>query len=253
LGRPTFVDAWLGAGAYTMQLYFDFSGYTDMAVGIGLMMGFRFMENFRAPYLASSITDFWKRWHISLSSWFREYLYIPLGGNRKGPRRTCINLIVVMILCGLWHGPAWTFVIWGAWHGLLLARERHRSAVRQKQRVPQPLAVAGTMILVMVGWVVFRASSLPEAFRMYAGMLGFHGFGLSSELRWRFDSLAAVILGLAFVVVYLGPWLSGRMKDRYPRWQSITPGFRLVVVPLFLMSILKILADSSQAFLYARF
>jgi alginate O-acetyltransferase complex protein AlgI len=253
LNRPTFVDAWFGAGAYTMQLYFDFSGYTDMAIGLGLMMGFRFMENFREPYLATSITDFWKRWHISLSSWFRDYLYIPLGGNRQGPRRTYVNLMVVMVLCGLWHGPAWTFVVWGAWHGILLAFERYRSAARQKLAVPQSVAIVGTMLLVMIGWVVFRASSLPDAFRMYAGMLGLHGFGLSSELRWRFDTLAALILGFALVVVYLGPWLSRRVKDRYQRWQRVTAGARLVVLPLFLISILKILADSSQAFLYARF
>lgn len=253
LDRPTFVDAWLGAGAYTMQLYFDFSGYTDMAIGLGLMMGFRFMENFREPYLAKSITDFWKRWHISLSSWFRDYLYIPLGGNRQGPRRTYVNLMVVMVLCGLWHGPAWTFVVWGAWHGILLVFERYRSTARQKQAVPQPVAIVGTMLLVMIGWVVFRASSLPDAFRMYAGMLGLQGFGLSSELRWRFDTLAALILGFAFVVVYLGPWVSRRVKDRYQRWQRVTAGARLVVLPLFLISILKILADSSQAFLYARF
>lgn len=253
LDRPTFVDAWLGAGAYTVQIYFDFSGYTDMAIGLGLMMGFRFMENFRKPYLATSITDFWKRWHISLSSWLRDYLYIPLGGNRRGTRRTYVNLMIVMVLGGLWHGPAWTFAVWGAWHGILLAFERYRGVARRKQAVPRPVAIAGTMLLVIIGWVVFRASSLQDAFRMYAGMFGLHGFGLSTGLLWQFDTLAAVVLGFAFVAIYIEPWVSRREKDRSPVWQRVTANARLVVLPLFLMSILKILADSSQAFLYARF
>ncbi len=119
-------DAWFGATAYAFQIYFDFAGYSDMAVGLGRMIGFEFMKNFDAPYHAESITDFWRRWHISLSTFLRDYLYIPLGGNRKGPYRTYVNLIVVMLLGGLWHGASWTFVAWGAYHGMLLAYERYR-------------------------------------------------------------------------------------------------------------------------------
>ena len=132
LGAPTLVDAWLGALAYTAQIYFDFSGYSDMAIGLGLMMGFRFPENFRTPYLSRSITEFWRRWHISLSTWLRDYLYIPLGGNRLGPVRTIVNLMLVMVLGGLWHGAAWTFILWGAWQGLFLALERGRGGPRRR-------------------------------------------------------------------------------------------------------------------------
>jgi alginate O-acetyltransferase complex protein AlgI len=183
LASPTAADAWLGALAYTVQIYFDFSGYSDMAVGLGLMMGFRFPENFRSPYLSRSITEFWRRWHISLSTWLRDYLYIPLGGNRRGPGRTLVNLLVVMVLGGLWHGAAWTFILWGAWHGLLLAIERRR-------RLPEPegprlVATAATMAAVIVGWVLFRSASVQAALAMYAGMIGLHGLGVSDALRWQ--------------------------------------------------------------------
>ena len=124
LNDPSTADAWLGALAYAVQLYFDFSGYSDMAIGLGMMMGFRFIENFNHPYISRSITEFWKRWHISLSTWLRDYLYIPLGGNRKGPVRTYINLFVTMLLGGFWHGANWTFILWGAFHGGILAAER---------------------------------------------------------------------------------------------------------------------------------
>ena len=120
LSDPTMAESWLGTIAYAMQLYFDFAGYSDMAVGLAMMMGFRFIENFNHPYSSKSITEFWQKWHISLSTWLRDYVYIPLGGNRLGTRRTCINLLMVMTLCGLWHGAAWTFVLWGAFHGILM-------------------------------------------------------------------------------------------------------------------------------------
>src|SRR5262249_21011471 len=117
-------DAWYGVVAYAFQIYFDFSGYSDMAVGLALMLGFALIKNFDSPYQATSITDFWRRWHVSLSTWLRDYLYIPLGGSRRGPGRTCVNLLTVMLVGGLWHGPSWNFVIWGGIHGALLAAER---------------------------------------------------------------------------------------------------------------------------------
>jgi alginate O-acetyltransferase complex protein AlgI len=124
------LDAWYGVTAYAFQIYFDFSGYSDMAIGLGLMLGFVFAKNFDSPYISQSITEFWRRWHISLSTWLRDYLYIPLGGNRKGPRRTYVNLDIVMLLGGLWHGASWNFVIWGALHGGMLALERLRGRLR---------------------------------------------------------------------------------------------------------------------------
>lgn len=166
---PAPLDAWFGVGAYAFQIYFDFSGYSDMAVGLGLMMGFMFAKNFDSPYRADSITDFWRRWHISLSTWLRDYLYVPLGGNRKGVRRTYVNLLIVMLLGGLWHGAAWTFVLWGAFHGLLLAAER---AGIGYGRLPRPLKVAATFILVTLGWVLFRARDLSHAVEYYRSLFG---------------------------------------------------------------------------------
>ena len=163
--------AWLAALAYTAQIYFDFSGYSDMAVGLGRMFGFHFPENFNFPYAATSITAFWRRWHMSLSRWFRDYLYIPLGGNRHGPWRTCRNLACVFLLCGLWHGAAWTFVFWGAWHGGLLGLER-LGLERRLQRLPAAVGQAYALLAVVWGWVLFRAEDLSQAGTFWAAMLG---------------------------------------------------------------------------------
>jgi alginate O-acetyltransferase complex protein AlgI len=154
--------AWLGVVAYTLQIFFDFSGYSLMAIGIGRIMGFHFPQNFNYPYISQSITEFWRRWHMSLSSWFRDYLYIPLGGNRRGPVTTYRNLFIVFLLCGLWHGAAWTFVIWGLFHGLALIIERMR-LLRILGRIPRPFRHVYTLLLVMVGWVLFRAETLGQA------------------------------------------------------------------------------------------
>jgi alginate O-acetyltransferase complex protein AlgI len=252
LSRPSLADSWLGAVAYTMQLYFDFSGYTDMAVGLGLMMGLRFMENFRSPYLSESITEFWRRWHISLSSWLRDYLYFPLGGNRRGKKRTILNLLIVMVLGGLWHGAAVTFVLWGAWHGLLLVIERLRRDTTPVPRFPRPLSVAITMILVIVGWVLFRAPGLETAMRMYAGMIGLFGAGISAELRWQIDGMAMAALAVAVAGVYCRPLLAGRLAA-FPAWRRAAEGLSLVVIPLFLLGIVKLIAGSSPLFLYGKF
>jgi alginate O-acetyltransferase complex protein AlgI len=253
LARPSLADSWLGAGAYTVQLYFDFSGYTDMAVGLGLMMGLRFMENFRSPYLSGSITEFWRRWHISLSSWLRDYLYFPLGGNRRGAARTILNLVIVMVLGGLWHGAAVTFVLWGAWHGLLLVIERLRPTSGGIPRPSRPLSVAVTMVLVIVGWVLFRAQSLEGAARMYAGMIGLFGAGLSADFRWQIDGTALAALAAAVAGMYCGPGLAGRLAGLPARWHRAAEGLSLAVIPLFLLGIVKILAASSPLFLYGRF
>jgi alginate O-acetyltransferase complex protein AlgI len=157
------LDAWYGAMAYAFQIYFDFSAYSDMAIGLGLMLGFVFPKNFDDPYRSQSLTEFWRRWHISLSTWLRDYLYIPLGGNRKGPRRTYVNLFVVMLLGGLWHGAAWTFVIWGALHGALLMAERLRGARPAYWRMPPWARVAATFALVLITWVFFRSADLAAA------------------------------------------------------------------------------------------
>jgi alginate O-acetyltransferase complex protein AlgI len=163
--------AWLAVVGYTLQIYFDFSGYSDMAIGLGHMFGFTFPENFRYPYVATSVQDFWKRWHISLSTWFRDYLYVPLGGNRRAPARVYLNLATVFFLCGLWHGAAWTFVIWGLLHGLLLVIERLGLAT-VLARLPRPVGWVYTVLMVMIGWVFFRADTVSGAWAMLRAMAG---------------------------------------------------------------------------------
>jgi alginate O-acetyltransferase complex protein AlgI len=164
-------DAWLGAVCYMLQIYFDFSGYSDMAVGLGKMFGFEFMENFNYPYIAQSIRDFWRRWHISLSSWFRDYLYIPLGGNRCSEQRNNFNLVIVFLLCGLWHGASWTFVVWGLYHGAFIVLE-HGPAGRLLERLARPWRHLYAMLVVLVGWVFFRAATFYVALAYLANMGG---------------------------------------------------------------------------------
>jgi alginate O-acetyltransferase complex protein AlgI len=171
-GSVRTIDAWYGVTAYAFQIYFDFSGYSDMAIGLGLMLGFVFPKNFDSPYRAQSITDFWRRWHISLSTWLRDYLYVPLGGNRKGPARTYVNLALVMLLGGLWHGAAWTFVVWGAIHGSALAVERALGKRALYTGLPAPLRIAATFVVVLVSWVFFRATDLSSAAAYLGAMAG---------------------------------------------------------------------------------
>jgi alginate O-acetyltransferase complex protein AlgI len=176
------LDAWYGALAYAFQIYFDFSGYSDMAIGLGLMLGFVFPKNFDSPYRAESVTDFWRRWHMSLSTWLRDYLYRPLGGNRRGRRRTYVNLGIVMLLGGLWHGAAWNFVVWGGLHGVLLAAERMRGKRSLFSGLPRFLRVAGTFLLVLVSWVFFRAPDLQSAVDYLVAMSGLGSASASAAL-----------------------------------------------------------------------
>ncbi|HEX7837024.1 MAG TPA: MBOAT family protein [Kofleriaceae bacterium] len=203
--------AWLGAVAYTIQIYFDFSGYSDMAIGLGKMIGFRFKENFNQPYVSASLTEFWSRWHISLSTWLRDYLYIPLGGNRRSPRRVLCNLMIVFTLSGLWHGAAWTFVLWGAFHGSFVALER--AAGPRIERIPRVLRHAITLLVVEIGWVLFRAGSVGQACDMLRAMLG-AGVATDPEPTpgWVTPHYAmlALIVGLAIVLAPIAtkyrPW-----------------------------------------------
>ncbi len=171
-GAQHFYDAWLGVIAYAFQIYFDFSGYSDMAIGLALMLGFVLIQNFDSPYKSQSITEFWRRWHISLSTWLRDYLYIPLGGNRKGSLRTYVNLMVVMLLGGLWHGASWNFIIWGGIHGGMLALERRLGSHHPLKRLPPALGVASTFVIVCLSWVFFRAKTLGQATTYFASLFG---------------------------------------------------------------------------------
>ncbi|MEI9962559.1 MAG: MBOAT family protein [Limisphaerales bacterium] len=191
--------AWLGIVCYTLQIYFDFSGYSDMAVGLGKMFGFKFIENFNFPYIAQSIRDFWRRWHISLSSWFRDYVYIPLGGNRVSTLRNHLNLIAVFFLCGLWHGANWTFVAWGLFHGVFLVLERTSwGAVLDK--LPRPLRHFYTIFGVMMGWVLFRADTFSGAGNFFAALFGL-GHVVQAQPLHRYASnevITAICLGVVF-------------------------------------------------------
>ena len=200
-------DAWLGALAYGFQIYFDFSGYSDMAIGLGLMLGFVFPKNFDSPYKAESITDFWRRWHISLSTWLRDYLYVPLGGNRRGRRRTYANLGTVMVLGGLWHGASWNFVLWGALHGGWLALERAMGKRGPWSALPRPLRVALTFLVVTIGWVFFRAADLPAAGRYLAAMVGAADPGAAAALvpALIYDRYHLLVLILAAGIAFAAP------------------------------------------------
>ena len=170
-GELTAAHAWLATVCYTLQIYFDFSGYSDMAIGLAQLFGFRFKENFNYPYVSQSIQEFWRRWHISLSAWFRDYLYVPLGGNRVAPGRVYLNLVTVFFLCGLWHGASWTFVVWGLYHGAFLVLER-LGLVAWLGRMPRPLRHAYALLVAMIGWVFFRAETLTGAVGMLQAMAG---------------------------------------------------------------------------------
>ena len=194
--------AWLGAVCYTLQIYFDFSGYSDMAIGLGRMFGFRFLENFDLPYTAKSIKEFWRRWHISLSSWFRDYLYIPLGGNRKGRARTNLNKLIVFFATGLWHGANWTFVLWGLWHGLFSTLEGVGAI--PKRLTQSRLGRLYTMLVVILGFTLFRAETLAQAGVMFQAM--FTGFALTPErtltLLALLDAKTACLLVLALLFAF---------------------------------------------------
>lgn len=243
--------AWIGLLAYTLQILFDFSGYSDMAIGMGRMLGFKFPENFNQPYRSQSITEFWRRWHMTLSRWFRDYLYIPLGGNRAGPVRTYVNLLVVFILCGLWHGAAYTFLLWGLFHGLLLVVERLAS-----NRFGQaPHGFGGwlmTLLLVMVGWVLFRSPSASVAGNYLAAMLGLSA-GQTPAVAWAVltsDKLLFLAIGSVAVLVpedwRLTVW---RLTDR----SFAAPIVSLGALALFCYSAALIAANGFNPFIYFRF
>lgn len=255
IAEPSTADAWLGAIAYTVQLYFDFSGYSDMAVGLGLMMGFRFVENFNQPYVSQSITEFWRRWHMSLSSWLRDYLYIALGGNRGGTARTYRNLFLTMLLGGLWHGANWTFVIWGAWHGAILCVERVLG-VKADRADFSLLRWAPTLLFVVLGWVMFRADHVGVALAFYRAMFSFDGQGLSETMSGSITSLQTTTLLLAIAVLAWRGATAGR-PSRPPLRAALTQRvFGLVqwlIWPLFVLAVLKLSAQRYSPFLYFQF
>jgi alginate O-acetyltransferase complex protein AlgI len=219
LEQPSFVDAWFGCLAYSMQLFFDFAGYSAMPIGIGLMLGFHFPENFNRPYLARSIQDFWRRWHLSLSSWIRDYLYIPMGGNRRSEWITYRNLFLTMAIAGLWHGgDSWNFLLWGGLHGLALcaARAWDQAGLRAMPAFP---AHALTLLFVALAWTLFRAPDLGSALSMYAGQFGLHSFGLGDALAVTLRPAHGIAAMLGVACVILPVW-QARAESRWSddRW-----------------------------------
>jgi alginate O-acetyltransferase complex protein AlgI len=242
-------EAWIGLISYTVQIYFDFAGYSNMAIGLGVVLGFTFPRNFRMPYTSLSITEFWRRWHISLSSWLRDYLYIPLGGNRGGDAQTYRNLVMVFLLCGLWHGANWTFVLWGAWHGAFLVIER----VGLQQVLARFAAWARwayAFMAVMGGWVLFRAANLSDAIGYYASLFGRHGLAeLSFDMHDALSERAIATLIIGCVLAVAPRWL-----PRLPAPSVLRASADVTVTfALLILSMITVAAGAYSPFLYFRF
>jgi alginate O-acetyltransferase complex protein AlgI len=209
--HPGIAESWAIVGSYTLQIYFDFSGYSDMAVGLGYMLGFRFPQNFNRPYIARNISEFWDRWHITFSRWLRDYLFIPLGGSRAGALRTLRNLFIVMFLGGLWHGANWTFVAWGAYHGTLLgiyhsSRMLRKRGVLRVPEMPDRVALVVTLLAVIFGWALFLSPNFAAAWALVSGMVGAHGLGDASTLRVLHHPIAIVAVAWLAIVPEVWDW-----------------------------------------------
>ena len=248
----TVLSGWLMVATYTLHIYFDFSGYSDMAIGLGRMFGFEFPENFRYPYMASSITDFWRRWHITLSTWFREYVYIPLGGNRRGRARQYFNLAVVWLLTGLWHGASWNFVLWGLFYLILLVAEKaFLLRLLERNRLTRVLGHIGALLLVGIGWMIFDHTDLGEAFRIIGGLFGIGTAGFAAAtVSWQALRLLPL---LAVSVAAATPYparLWNRLTGRRPALTVLEP---VLLVAVLALSVACAVRSDYSPFLYFNF
>lgn len=245
--QTSLLTAWIGIICYTLQIYFDFSGYSDMAIGLGRMFGFKFVENFNYPYIADSVTDFWRRWHISLSTWFREYVYIPLGGNRCKTPRVIFNLMVVWLLTGLWHGAAWNFIMWGVYYGILLILEKYvfGSLI---EKMPAALRHILTMVIVMLGWVFFSAPTLTDAVNYIGAMFGTGGGFVDSQAAYLLSSnWLPIIIG-----IFCATPVYKKVAERLP--DKTVSKMRVIAIPLLLVvCIIFMISETYNPFLYFRF
>lgn len=239
--------AWLGAIAFSLQLYFDFSGYSDMAIGLGRMLGFEFLENFQYPYISRSVTEFWRRWHISLGTWFRDYLYIPLGGNRKGLPRQLVNIIVVWALTGLWHGANWTFLLWGLYYAFFLILEKtFLLRTMEKTRV---LGHVYTLFVAVFGWMLFQIDTLGGALTYWKTMLGFSAAAVLTPVdSYLLRSYAFVLLTAMLAATPLGKHIYDRLTERSKAW--LTP---ILVLMGLVLSTAYLVDATYNPFLYFRF
>ena len=247
-GELTWDIAWLGALAYTFQIYFDFSGYSDMAIGLGRVLGFHFLENFNYPYISRSITEFWRRWHISLSTWFRDYVYIPLGGNRCSKGRWMFNLLAVWVLTGIWHGAAWNFMLWGLYFGVLLLLEKLVLG-RLLEHLPQVVRWVYAFVLVVLGWVLFRAEALGQVVwyvqAMFTPVQGLNRLTLYCLHEYSVELLAACIGCIPFAT-----WL--RQKEQQ-KGGILTLGANVWALAVFGLSVVWLISSSFNPFIYFRF
>lgn len=260
LSEINILPAWIGAIAYMLQIYYDFSGYSDMAIGLGKMYGFQFLENFRYPYGATSIKEFWRRWHISLSSWFKEYLYIPLGGNRKGKLRTGINKFIVFFCTGLWHGANWTFIIWGLYHGFFSVLEECTGFIN---KIPKCIQYIYTMLVVCVGFVIFRADTIGQGIyiigQMFTGISGSResiSLAVSQLTPWFLTMLVIGIIGMAPIkpiTDYIRNLSNGSMH--LTTWKNTAIQFIMYILSILLLvfCIIRLSGNTYNPFIYFRF
>ncbi len=248
--------AWLGVIAYSFQIYFDFSGYSDMAIGLGKMFGFNFLENFNYPYISKSIREFWQRWHISLTNWFREYLYFSLGGNRKGKIRTYLNLLIVFFITGLWHGASWTFIFWGLFHGFFIVIERIGFA-KVLQKLPAFLSRLYLILIVMFSWVIFRSDTLTDAFMYVKAMFNFNKASNQDFLWFYLSKEVIFVLIIAFVLStpifknmnnFIYSLNVNSLKHKYLVSLKI-----ISLILIFILCFVYIATDSYNPFIYFRF
>ena len=248
--------AWAGIICYTLQIYFDFSGYSDMAIGLGRMFGFTFPENFRWPYIADSVQEFWRRWHMSLSSWFRDYMYVPLGGNRVAPWKTYRNLVTVFFLCGLWHGASWNFVVWGLFHGTFLVIERLGPG-KLLTRLPRSARHLYLLVVVLVGWVFFRSANLTSAVMYLQTMFGFgHGEMPPLRLSWYLTREVRLAMLAGFIgATPIVPWLRDKTFRLPVAWQALAAeaAGTVALVVVFMAALLQVAARTYNPFIYFRF
>ncbi|WP_233004580.1 MBOAT family O-acyltransferase [Exiguobacterium aurantiacum] len=259
-GEMSTTLAWIGVIAYSLQIYFDFSGYSDMAIGLGRMFGFHFLENFNYPYISRSVSEFWRRWHMSLGSWFRDYVYIPLGGNRHGEWKTYRNLAVVWLLTGVWHGASWTFIAWGVYYGVFIMLERAFLG-KWLKAMPSWLSLSFTLFVVIIGWVFFRADDFPYAISYLQAMFGLHGGPLFDQQALYYLVQYGVVLTIAIIGatpiprIIVGKLLSQELDETKSMTTRRIVGLVRVtgVTVLFFLSISYIVSSTFNPFIYFRF
>ncbi len=250
-GNGTVLGAWLTAVAFAFQIYFDFSAYSDMAIGLGKMFGFEFTENFRYPYECATITDFWRRWHMTLGTWFREYVYIPLGGNRKGKGRQIVNLLIVWLLTGFWHGAAWQFILWGLFYFVFLAAEK-LFLLKLLKKIPTVLRHIYALVVVLLGWVLFSCTDISAAFSQYGAMFGIGAPLADKAALFYLEGSVVMLIVCCIGATRLPGKVAGVLKAKLnPTVFSVIT--YVVIVAVLMVSLAFLVADSYNPFLYFRF